>query len=304
MQRNHFASGQKGALIIAEKMARAYQPKYAPDPSSFELLKSGNFDELSKQVTVYYRGDRDQAEYLATRRDPTNLENNTYYSADNELDWNTSGFNAEFTKNPTVLPTNIGIACKTPVIGSSKEVLFMNSIGFGFDSVTQPHYQYYSRNGWKNIVQDFAVNFDMLFRCAHDYGKKKVVLCYLGGGWFSEHYPMNYLTTLYLPALKLALSRAPPGLTNIGIMGNVAPNIAMGVKQIMDKYGIVFQSFGYVPGILTDEDTLYQNAWDPHSMVGNGNKGDNSLDGFVGSSTNMHYLCWPPTNPNISYTAV
>ena len=295
---------QQEAVATGEKMMCAYQSRYAPSPLSLDLLKNGRFDELSKQVTLYYRGDRDQAEYLATQRDPTNIANQTYYSENNVLDWNCSGFNMEFRKTPTVLPTNIGIACKTPVIGTSNEVLLMNSIGFGFDSVTQPHYQYYSGNGWNNIVEDFAVNFDMLFQCAHDYGKKKVVLCYLGGGWFSDLYPKDYLTTLYLPALELALSRAPPGLTNIGIMGNVAPNIAMGVKNIMDKYGITFESFGYVPGILTDEDTLYQNAWDPHSMAGNGNKGDNSLDGFVGRSTTLHFLCWPPTNPNISYTAV
>merc|ERR1712010_155050 len=169
-------------LAKPKKMISAYQPHYSPDPSSLELLKSERFDELSKQVTVYYSGDRDQAQYLITQRDPTNIENQTYYNPENDLDWNCSGFNAEFNKNPTVLPTNIGIACKTPVIGSSKEVLFMNSIGFGFDSRTQPHYKYYSGNGWSNIVEDFAINFDMLFRCAKDYGKKKVVLCYLGGG--------------------------------------------------------------------------------------------------------------------------
>ena len=259
----------------AQKMTSAYLPRYSPDPSSLELLESERFDELSKQVTVYYSGDRDQAQYLAIQRDPTNIENKAYYNPDNELDWDCSGFNAEFNKNPTVLPTNIGIACKTPVIGSSKEVLFMNSIGFGFDSRTQPHYKYYSKNQWENIVEDFAINFDMLFRCANDYGKKKVVLCYLGGGWFSGLYPKDYLTTLYLPALELAMSRASPVLTHVGIMGNVEPNIAKGVKQIMDKYGIEFESFGYVPSILTDEDTVYQNAWDPHSMIANGTMADN-----------------------------
>ena len=288
----------------AQKMLSAYLPRYLPDPSSFELLKSERFDELSKLVTVYYSGDRHQAEYLATQRDPTNFENKAHYNPDSELEWGCSGFNVAFDYNPAVLPTNIGIACKTPVIGTSKEVLFMNSIGFALDNRKQPHYRYYSQNQWKNIVEDFAVNFDMLFRCAKDYGKRKIVLCYLGGGWFSDLYPEDYLSTLYLPALELAMSRASPGLTHIGIMGNVAFNVAKGVKQIMDKYSIEFESFGYVPGILTDEDTVYQNAWDPHAMIGNGNKSDNSLDGFVGRSTNMHFLCWPLTNPNMKYTEV
>lgn len=297
-------SSKREEIAIAKKMLGAYQPHYAPPSSSLEFLQSVRFGELSKDVTLYYQGDPNQAKYLATQRDPTNLENRTFYSKNHSLDWNTSGFNVEFCKKPTVLPTNIAIACPTPVSGSCNEVLFINSIGFGFDSDKQPHYQYYSRNGWMNIVQDFAVNFDMVFRCAQDYRKNKVILCYLGGGWFSELYPKDFLTTLYLPALELSLSRTPKKPTHIGIMGNVDSKISNGVKKIMDNYGIKFQSVGFVSNILTDENTLYQNAWDPHSMVGNGNRGDNSLDGFVGRCTNMHFLCWPPTNPNIKYKSI
>jgi hypothetical protein len=44
------------------------------------------------------------------------------------------------------------------------------------------------------------------------------------------------------------------------------------------------------------EKTLICNAWDPHSMVGNGNWKDNSLDGFFGRCTLMAPLCWPVSN--------
>ena len=47
--------------------------------------------------------------------------------------------------------------------------------------------------------------------------------------------------------------------------------------------------------------TLYVNAWDPWSMVGNGNKGDKSLDGYWGRSSAMVPLCWPKINSEISY---
>ena len=43
---------------------------------------------------------------------------------------------------------------------------------------------------------------------------------------------------------------------------------------------------------------LYVNEWDPWSIVGNGNAGDNSLDGFWGRSA-MSVLCWPQTTPHI-----
>ena len=44
---------------------------------------------------------------------------------------------------------------------------------------------------------------------------------------------------------------------------------------------------------------LFINAWDPHSLVGNANFTDASMDGYYGRSTAMALLCWPPTNPSM-----
>lgn len=43
------------------------------------------------------------------------------------------------------------------------------------------------------------------------------------------------------------------------------------------------------------------NAWDPHSVVGNGNSIDDSLDGFFGRYSAMAYLCSPKVNPHINF---
>jgi hypothetical protein len=45
------------------------------------------------------------------------------------------------------------------------------------------------------------------------------------------------------------------------------------------------------------KDTLYMNAWDPHSVVGNGNEADGSLDGWFGRLSDLAFLCTPATNP-------
>jgi hypothetical protein len=72
------------------------------------------------------------------------------------------------------------------------------------------------------------------------------------------------------------------------------------------RYDIETKEFngGYVPDILeTDidvEHTLYVNAWDPWSLIGNGNGRDNSLDGC----SNMAVLGWTFTNPHIVYRKV
>ena len=52
------------------------------------------------------------------------------------------------------------------------------------------------------------------------------------------------------------------------------------------------------------QEILFVNAWDPWSMVGNGNESDGSLDGYYGRSTNMAVLSWPLTNPNFQFCAV
>jgi hypothetical protein len=60
------------------------------------------------------------------------------------------------------------------------------------------------------------------------------------------------------------------------------------------------KDIGFFPGNITKvnlNNTLFVNAWDPWSFVGNGNMGDNSLDGFIGRVTYAAPLCFPATNP-------
>lgn len=66
---------------------------------------------------------------------------------------------------------------------------------------------------------------------------------------------------------------------------------------------------GVIPNIFENEsedieNTLYVNAWDPWSIIGNGNGGDRSLDGCWGRCSNMSVLGWSVTNPTIQYIPV
>jgi hypothetical protein len=51
-------------------------------------------------------------------------------------------------------------------------------------------------------------------------------------------------------------------------------------------------------------DSLYINAWDCFSIIGNGNGLDPSLDGHFGRSSAMSVLGWDVTNPFIRFEAV
>ena len=51
------------------------------------------------------------------------------------------------------------------------------------------------------------------------------------------------------------------------------------------------------------ETTLWVNAWDCWTIIGNGNTGDDSLDVFFGRYSAMSVLGWPKTNPAINYVS-
>ena len=55
---------------------------------------------------------------------------------------------------------------------------------------------------------------------------------------------------------------------------------------------------------INNNESLYVNAWDPWSIVGNGNASDSSFDGRIGKATAGSILCWPLTCPNIQYKPV
>ena len=47
---------------------------------------------------------------------------------------------------------------------------------------------------------------------------------------------------------------------------------------------------GKIPGNWIKDNDMLLNAWDPHSLLGNGLAKDNTLDGFIGRSTLIHFM--------------
>ena len=112
------------------------------------------------------------------------------------------------------------------------------------------------------IISDFTRTFDMYFRLLRiTTFSHRIVL--FGGGNFSKHHPSDYFNTLYRPCLRAALGKLSKKPKSIGLMGNVEPRVSKGVESLLSAFDIPFRKLGNVPDILTDFDTLYQNAWDP-----------------------------------------
>ncbi len=73
-------------------------------------------------------------------------------------------------------------------------------------------------------------------------------------------------------------------LSNHGIVWQQVNNFLESRKQDPLAFG------GPIPGDWITEGMMVLNAWDPHSLVGNGLSNDDSIDGYLGRSTLTHLI--------------
>lgn len=203
--------------------------------------------------------------------------------------WKTGYYGKYFIKNKKLAP-NIAIYTKTPVRFNKTEKLVnvINLIGYAFDSPDQPDYQYFSKKSFSILLNRYIKVWKYAFICANMNNIKKIHVSNVGGGAFS---PPNMSGEKFIKKiLKPSILKAQKQFSNKKI------------KLIWDLYPkfIVPNSFENISNKDLKE-TLYINAWDPWSMVGNGNNGDNSLNGFWGRSSALSALCWTLSNPYIKY---
>lgn len=160
----------------------------------------------------------------------------------------------------------------------------------------QPDYIYFINKPTEHLVEKYHKVWKKAFCSAFDLKKQgkihKIKIFNVGGGAFAGPFYGNFIETIFEPAflpLKPLFENA--GITVLGYDFN---------KKEFNG--------GYIPNILlTDGDvehTLYVNAWDPWSIIGNGNGRDMSLDGHWGRCSNMSVLGWSMTNPYIKYRKV
>ena len=170
---------------LAETIYNSYPSAFRPPIESLQLVNSPDWDTLSAQVRVFYTGDNIEViKKLATERDLVNISNRQNFDVEKVnqiLGWSESGYTSYFKKTQQ-LPPQIGIYCRTPLVGSKLKIHIMNSIGLGFDAKSQPDFEYFSKINFECVVDHLANSFQMLFKCASELNLKKVALCYLGGG--------------------------------------------------------------------------------------------------------------------------
>lgn len=369
------------AGMYADTLLSLYSPGFAFPKWSVAALKSGDLDQMLKQVTCYrvYGVQEHTAKTLLREREPVNIAQHEGpggkpYNATGLLSnfaIKTSGYNRLWNNDPTkkTLPGAISVYCPTLIEiapGHKVKVHVMNLVGLAFDSPLQPDAQFFApilegeRNpsimrSWRRMEalwNYFITMWDMAYFAAKDKGLKAVCVARIGGSAFggclpdialtsatilphetiNYHYHRclkeegkkyaNFYEFLYQETLRLVAeadryahiqtvhctNETQPAHANLLVPASVTRNPGMAKwNRVPDCFRIIteLEATGTrLHNNLKLHECLLLNAWDPHSVVGNGNANDSSLDGYYGRSSSLGLMCFPLTNPWITHQAL
>ena len=255
--------------------------------------------------------DLDEVKKLVKEREPVNVNmNRSYYGQllKDTFGYDTSYYIRSYNQRNT-LSKNIAIYCRALVKynGNEKLIHVINLIGYGFDNIEQPDYKYYKTMNIVNVKNDLILKYRKVWLKACIVAKKlnltNILLFNVGGGFFadklSEFGINNFTNDILIPCLSdnnIHPNIITPDLfcriNNINLIKDVLRGTDYRIPQVLFS------------GQFNEVTTLFVNAWDPHSLLGNGNESDSSLDGWWGRISNISVLGSSLTNKQIKYIGI
>ena len=279
-------------MEIAKKIHSIYIPGYAFPSWVFERWDSHDFES----VKVFYNAQESltNVKILMTEREPCNIGMKRIYSQNllkEHFGYEKGAYSYSTTEK---LMPNLAVythaTVKLPQKGFTK-VHVVNLVGAALDHLYQPDYQYFSLRPKEALIDFYRNMWILAFAALLNSPCKKLQIYNVGGGAFSGPYGDSFTREIFEPAFKPLLSLfKEKGVSVVGYDWNT------------HKF-----TGGFIPDCLESADldtTLFVNAWDPWSLIGNGNERDRSLDGYWGRVSNMAILEWLPTNPHMKFISV
>jgi hypothetical protein len=291
----------------------SYQQRFAPSQWVQEQAKAGLLDAFLGSAVVLHDSHTpiDVAKQLATQREPTNIGMQRMYDETKlkELDYS-RGCYAEHQHN-------IAVYCESPAVVNGLKiplVKVLNVVAPATDSDEQPDFQALEKlpKTDRQVAYEKMLEKPFCFIAHHvvTSGTKKLVMTAIGQGAFADG--AGYLgVDTNLAFLRLSRKYFGPEFLKASGCEVVFANcqflsqdefscVFMWLNQMLVDYSKGGNQIGFTTPVNI-EDVLFVNAWDPWSVIGNGNAGDRSLDGFWGSYTAMSFIGTPSTNPSIQY---
>jgi broad specificity phosphatase PhoE len=327
-----YLTGSEPKMSAVDKLFACYDDGFAPPGWVREqFVQNRSFHAHASRSVCFYDSrvaTKHDVRKVLTEREPVNIGMQKNYDVSRMEQYfggsGVSGYEEYFDHRETALPPNIAVYCITPVMTTRGVITrhVINSVGMAFDVKSQPDYQYFEESlrthNFSKILRIVTQAYRFVARCAMKLNLRKIAICHLGGGCFANLFPpgiwgsgeRSYLANVWMPAVCAMVDEFKDSIDVLYLVGQNGEtnNVHMLRMAVTRRTSTVkVESLGNVPEALEGDhmnDVLFQNAWDPHSVAGNGNRADESLDGHFGRISAISVLTFPPTNPHISYCPV
>ena len=308
-------------LSKLSELRRLYPPGYEPPSWVDNITSSDILTESLQSVKIYYSDTDDihVVKKLVKEREAVNIAMNTeneplfqemYTKLLEQHGYLFSGYRNLFEEHPERLPPNFAMYMTAlfRIDGQIVKRHVINLIGYAFDNAEQPDYKYFITNATgsaNELAEKYCRMFLYMLVCANEKGFDTIVLSFIGGASFVSYFPFGNYGDFISTSLRNAIERyqhiyKPDTIEIMDGENPINVNFVNQVTTNLSPKGITVRRVGRVPGIFmgdTAVNKLFVNAWDPHSIVGNGNSLDNSLDGFMGRISAMAYVSFYDVNP-------
>ena len=279
------------------------------------------YEELKNAIVYTTSSDEGLIKKLIHEREPVNIAMTRKYDQsemEKKFGWSTSYYQRYYDDNSKLAPN---LAIYTPVRVDIKEKdskcaddytpslldttrHVINAIGLAFDNRDQPDYKYYFDSGMQEAARTNAIKsfykqmFQLIYQCAKDLDVSEVAMSLVGANNFALLYTPGgadgLQENIWAPVFLEFLEENPEWVNKTVLLGTAS---APAVELITNQHQNIKQIGNFPAAAINRPNTLFVNAWDCHSIPGNGNCGDNSLDGWVGRTTSVASVGWAGSNP-------
>jgi hypothetical protein len=265
------------------------------------------FDRYAHEAKLFVDAgaDLELAKLVASQREPVNMGYEQCYNKkemQSNFGYSESLYGRHYEAEKKLAP-NIGVLTICPVNVDGKkqeEAMIYHAIGAALDSARQADYKEFMPKGEANVtglIKFYVSVFEKIFVAAKQCNAEGVVMSLVGGDAFAKLYPggaKQMHQKVWNPAFENVWGRHK-GKMKLALMGgNKATSTDAGIYLT----GLGAEDAGMYPSLVPKyEKWLLVNAWDCHTIPGNGNEGDNTLDGYIGRTSAIQYFGWGIANP-------
>jgi hypothetical protein len=274
-----------------------YDYAFVPPLELWMLANAHEYGQFTKIYTT--SSDKDLTMKILNERVPTSMVGTDYFRNPDLMRYLFRNTQSYYARQPEgKLAEHPAVFCRTPVAWDgemlAKNVAIFNIPGYAFDNETQADYKYFDGKK-EELIIGMMKKFLLIAAAAKTEQLSTVALCAFGCTNFAILFTGNFFMEIYCIALERVYDQYAYRMFGLDFVPfGMSTNEANEIRKICCTRRT--ENFGYFPRdhtLLDDDQVMLVNAWDPHSIAGNGNSDDPSLDGFIGRATAIGCLCAP-----------